>query len=85
MNTINKHTLPIYIEQAKKCKANRIFIGGLGLIYSSNGRIHTMPDKIKEAIDYFLSAKRYMIVIEKVKPTLLQYPRPYAKITKKPL
>jgi len=53
MNTINEHTLPIYVEQAKKCKASRIFIGGLGLIYSSNGRIHTMPDKIKEAIDYF--------------------------------
>lgn len=39
----------------------------------------------KEEITDFLSAKRYMIVIEKVKPTLHQYPRPYAKITKKPL
>lgn len=39
----------------------------------------------KEEISDFLSAKRYMIVIEKVKPTLPQYPRPYAKITKKPL
>ena len=47
MNTINKHTLPIYIEQAKKCKANRIFIGGMGTIYTKNSRIYTMPDKIK--------------------------------------
>ena len=53
MNTINKHTLPIYIEQAKKCKANRIFIGGMGTIYAKNSRIYTMPDEIKTAIDCF--------------------------------
>jgi hypothetical protein len=53
MNTINKHTLPIYIEQAKKCKANRIFIGGMGNIYTKNSRIYTMPDEIKTAIDCF--------------------------------
>ena len=39
----------------------------------------------KEDIENFLSAKRYMIVIEKVKPTPPQYPRAYAKISKKPL
>lgn len=39
----------------------------------------------KEAISDFLGSKRYMIVIEKIKPTPSNYPRPYAKITKKPL
>lgn len=53
MTTINEKTLPIYLEQAKKCKANRIFIGGMGLIYLEQSRINTMPEKIKEAIDFF--------------------------------
>ncbi len=39
----------------------------------------------KEEISDFLRAKRYMVVIEKIKPTPSNYPRPYAKITKKPL
>lgn len=42
------------------------------------------PDD-KTEIDDFLSAKRYMIVIEKVKSTPSSFPRPYAKISKKPL
>lgn len=39
----------------------------------------------KEALLDFMSAKRYMIVIEKTKPTPIQYPRLYSAITKKPL
>lgn len=39
----------------------------------------------REEISDFLNAKRYMIVIEKIKPTPSNYPRPYAKITKKSL
>ncbi len=39
----------------------------------------------KEALLDFVSAKRYMIVIEKVKSTPPVYPRLYSAITKKPL
>ena len=56
MNTITEQTLPIYLEQAKKCGADRVFIGGMGPIYSKYGRIYTMPDKIKAVIDYFHAA-----------------------------
>ena len=39
----------------------------------------------KNAVAEFMSAKRYMIVIEKVSHTPDAYPRQYAKISKKPL
>ncbi len=42
-------------------------------------------DSEKIAIDDFLGAKRYMIVIEKLSHTPDAYPRMYARITKKPL
>lgn len=44
-----------------------------------------MTDEEKEATEDFLSAKRYMIVVEKVSPTPNSFPRAFAKITKKPL
>lgn len=42
-------------------------------------------DADKDAINEFIGAKRYMIVIEKVSHTPDAYPRQYAKISKKPL
>lgn len=39
----------------------------------------------KDALLDFISAKRYMIVVEKIKPTPPQYPRLYSAIIKKPL
>ena len=39
----------------------------------------------KTALEDFIGAKRYMIVIEKVSHTPDAYPRQYAKISKKPL
>ncbi len=42
-------------------------------------------DEERAAVDDFMSAKRYMIVIEKVSHTPSSYPRQYARITKKPL
>ena len=56
MNTLNPDTLPHYVREAKRCKANRIFIGGMGLIYSKLGRIYTESDRICEAIEYFKAA-----------------------------
>ena len=56
MNTLTKETMPIYLEQLKKCGASRVFFGGMGLIYTKLGRIYTESERIKETVEYFRSA-----------------------------
>jgi hypothetical protein len=56
LRTINDETLPIYVEQARKCGANRIFVCGLGLIYSKCALLYKDPEKVKKAIEYFRAA-----------------------------
>ena len=53
LNTLNSDTLSEYVRAAKRCRADRIFIGGMGLIYSKLGRIYNEGDKIRSAIEYF--------------------------------
>ena len=49
---LNDETRHIYVEQAKRCGAKRIFIGGMGNIYSKNNKIYTEPDRVKKEIEY---------------------------------
>lgn len=74
-------------EELNEAKAGIVKLGGkIKRIEEIKFDIDTSQfNEDKDAIEDFINAKRYMIVIEKVKPTLSQYPRPYAKITKKPL
>ena len=55
MGTVTDETLPKYLEKAKRCGADRIFIGGMGLVYSKSSRIYTEYDKIKATVEYFRS------------------------------
>lgn len=53
---LNDETRHIYVEQAKRCGAKRIFIGGMGNIYSKNNKVYTEPDRVKKEIEYFRAA-----------------------------
>lgn len=56
LSEINSQTLPIYLEDLRKCKAERVFLGGLGNIYMKTGRNYTDPDSIRSAIRAFRDA-----------------------------
>lgn len=56
MSQINEETLPIYKEHLQKCKAERVFLCGIGNTYMKTGRNYTDPDSIRRAISYFRSA-----------------------------
>lgn len=56
MSQINETTLPMYLEDLRKCKAERVFLGGIGNIHMKTGRNYTDPDTIRKAIRYFKSA-----------------------------
>jgi len=47
--------------------------------------VSDFSDEEKRQIEEFSSSRRVLVVVKKVKPTPEQYPRPWAKITKKPL
>ena len=56
LSEVNDKTLPIYLEDLRKCKADRVFLGGLGNIYMKTGRNYTDPDGIRSAIRGFRDA-----------------------------
>lgn len=56
INCLNEKTRPVYVEQARRCGANRIFLCGIGNVYSKSCRVHTEPDMIKKEIEYFRDA-----------------------------
>lgn len=53
MNTVNERTLPLYAQQFKACRAERVFLCGLGHIYTKDTLLKTDPDNIARAISYF--------------------------------
>lgn len=56
MSQVNENTLPIYLEHLRRCKAQRVFLCGIGNIYMKTGRNHTDPESIRKAIRYFRDA-----------------------------
>ena len=56
LSEINNEALPVYLEDLRKCKADRVFLGGLGNIYMKTGRNYTDPDGIRSAIRGFREA-----------------------------
>ena len=53
--TVNKESLPIYLDYVKKCDIKRVFICGMGEIYANYSRIYTEPELIRNAIKAFKS------------------------------
>ncbi len=56
INCLNEKTRPMYVEQARKCGAKRIFIGSIGNIYEKTNRVYTEPERVKQEIEYFRNA-----------------------------
>lgn len=56
MSQITSETLPVYLENLRNCKAERVFLGGIGNIHMKTGRNHTDPNGIRQAIQYFKNA-----------------------------
>jgi len=47
LKTITKETLPVYLEQIKKCKAKRVFLCGFGNIYARG-----ISEELKEKLSF---------------------------------
>lgn len=57
MNTLlDGENLPRYLDDLKRCDASRVFLCGMGNIYTRMGRNYTQPEAIRRAIDYFRAA-----------------------------
>ncbi len=57
MNTLmNEANLPQYLDDIRRCGAKRVFICGMGNIYTKKGRNYTHTDAIARAVEYFHNA-----------------------------
>ena len=57
MNTLmNEANLPQYLEDLRRCGAARVFICGMGNIYTKKGRNYTHAHIIPSIVDYFRTA-----------------------------
>ena len=55
MTTVNERTLPIYLEQFRKCRAERVFICGIDNVYTEDCLLKKDPASIARTISYFQS------------------------------
>lgn len=53
MTTVNEQTLPIYLSDLKKCRAERVFLCGIDNVYTANCLLKKNPAAIQRAISYF--------------------------------
>ena len=53
MATVNERSLPIFLDYLKKCDAERVFLCGMGEIYSENSLLYTEAEHIRSAIRAF--------------------------------
>ena len=57
MNTVmDEANLPQYLDDIRRCGAERVFICGMGKIYANSGRNYTHTDAIARAVEYFHNA-----------------------------
>ena len=56
MSQIDERTLPIYLDDLRRCGAQRVFLCGIGNIYMKTGLNYMDPDAIRRAIRYFREA-----------------------------
>ena len=57
MNTVmDEANLPQYLDDIRRCGAERVFICGMGKIYAKSGRNYTHTDAIARAVEYFHNA-----------------------------
>ncbi len=55
LSMINEETLPVYLGHLQKCKADRVFLCGMGNTYMKTGRNYTDPESVRRAVSYFKS------------------------------
>lgn len=53
LNSVNKENMHIYLENLKKCKADRVFICGLNYIYLKTTELYTETERIRDIVSYF--------------------------------
>ncbi|MBR5439323.1 MAG: hypothetical protein IKV61_03805 [Clostridia bacterium] len=53
LQSVNEKNMHVYLSALKKCKANRIFIFGLGLTYLKTSKLYTETESIKKIVKYF--------------------------------
>jgi len=53
LNTVTEETLPIHLKAIRDCGAQRVFLGGMGHVYTANSRIRTNPEWVKTVIRAF--------------------------------
>lgn len=56
MITLTKDNAHIYLEQLQQCGAQRVFLCCIGEVYTPKSLIHTDPQRLRWAIDYFRGA-----------------------------
>lgn len=55
LNTVTEENLPFHLSQILACKADRVFLGGLGHIYTSQSKLYTQREWVQKVVKYFQS------------------------------
>lgn len=53
LQSVNEENMHAYLSALKKCKANRVFLYGLGLTYLKTSKLYTETESIKRIVKYF--------------------------------
>ena len=53
LQSVNEKNMHVYLSALKKCKANRVFLYGLGLTYLKTSKLYTETESIKRIVKYF--------------------------------
>ena len=53
---LNEESFPRYLDDVRRCGAQRVFICGIGNIYMKTGRNYTEPEAIRKVVDYYHQA-----------------------------
>lgn len=73
--------LRCYLEDVRRCGAQRVFISGIGNVYMKLGRNYTEPERIRWIIDYFHAAVLLANVhLDDVFAPEIQLDQPYKEI-----
>ena len=53
---LNEECFSRYLDDIRRCGAQRVFICGIGNIYMKTGRNYTEPEAIRKVVDYYHQA-----------------------------
>ena len=55
LNTVTEDNLSFHLSQIQACKADRVFLGGLGHIYTAESKLYTRREFVQKVVDFFQS------------------------------